>query len=69
MTALLPPQGMVRSLTVADAKRERDELIAQSGMSLDELVRRGESWALDATERGILADIQNLEFLIERASR
>lgn len=69
MTAVLPPQGLVRSLTVADAVRERDELIARSGMSLDELIQRGDSWDLDATERGILADIRNLEFLIERAAR
>lgn len=69
MTAVLPPRNLVRSLTVDEAKSERADLIRQSGMSRDELERRGELWQLDAHERGLLADIRNLEFLINRATR
>lgn len=69
MTAVLPPRDLVRSLTVEEAKGERDDLIRQSGMSRDELERRGKLWELDAHERGLLADIRNLEFLINRATR
>ena len=37
-------------------------------MSRDELERRGNAWELDADQRGVLADIRGLEFLIERAA-
>lgn len=69
MTAVLPPQDPVRSLTVTEARKELADLIRRSGMSRDELERRGEAWDLDAVQRGILADIRSLEFLIRRATR
>lgn len=69
MTAVLPPQDLVRSLTVSEAKREQAELLEQTGMTRRELERKGDSWELDAHERGILADIRSLEFLVQRATR
>lgn len=69
MTAVLPPRDLVRSLTVDEARRELADLVRRSGMTRAELERRGESWDLDAAERGILADIRSLEFLIQRATR
>lgn len=69
MTAVLPPRDLVRSLTVAEAREELAHLIRRSGMSREELERRGEAWDLDAKHRGIWADIRSLEFLIRRATR
>lgn len=69
MTAVVPPRDLVRSLTVAQARQELDELVGRAGMTREELERRGESWKLDAEARGILADIRSLEFLIRRATR
>ncbi|MCT2061237.1 hypothetical protein [Dietzia cinnamea] len=69
MTAVLPPQDLVRSLTVGEAKREQADLLEQAGMTRQELERKGDSWELDAHQRGILADIRSLEFLVQRATR
>lgn len=43
------------------------ELVAESGMSRDELGRRGQAFELDAYARGILAEIEGLEWLEGRA--
>lgn len=69
MTATLPPRDVVRTLTVAEARRECSDLLRSVGISRDELEERGERWELDAAERGVLADIRSLEFLIDRATR
>lgn len=69
MTAVLPPRGTVRTLTLPEARKELGALVSEAGMTLDELKRRGDAWELDAHERGLLADIRNLEFLIARATR
>lgn len=56
-----------RVFTVADAQREIDRLLDKAGMSHDDLVARGDAWELDAEQRGVLADIRGLEFLLNRA--
>jgi hypothetical protein len=47
----------------------RDEirwLTEKSGMSREELGRRGESYELDAEARGLLAEIEGLEWMLGR---
>ncbi|KSZ56151.1 hypothetical protein Z045_24805 [Rhodococcus pyridinivorans KG-16] len=60
---------MVRTLTVDEAREELASLLKNAGMSREELEERGEQWELDASQRGVLADIRSLEFLIGRATR
>jgi hypothetical protein len=55
-------------VTSKKAAQEIAHLLKSVGMTRDELERRGESWDLDADERGVLADIQALEFLLKRAT-
>lgn len=69
MTATLPPREVVRTLTVDEAREELASLLKNVGMSREELEERGERWELDASQRGALADIRSLEFLIGRATR
>ena len=59
----------VRMVTAEQARDEIDALLAKVGMSRNELEKRGRAWDLNASERGILADIRGLEFLIERATK
>lgn len=58
----------VDMVTPREAKAEIKRLLQRVGMSRDELERRGDAWELDADERGVLADIRGLEFLLGRAS-
>ena len=58
----------VDMVTAKEAKAEIKRLLQRVGMSRDELDRRGDAWELDADERGVLADIRGLEFLLGRAS-
>lgn len=58
----------VRVVTSKKATREIEHLLKRVGMTREELERRGESWDLNADERGALSDIQALEFLLKRAS-
>lgn len=69
MTEVAPPQDLVRTLTVEEAEREKIALLGKTGMTRKELEQRAERWDLDARERGILADIRSLEFLIQCATR
>ena len=59
----------VRMLTKKQARAELESLLSKAGMSREELEQRGNAWDLDADQRGILADIRGLEFLIERATK
>jgi hypothetical protein len=58
----------VRMITAEQARDEIDALLASVGMSREELEQRGNSWELDAQQRGVLADIRGFEFLIDRAA-
>lgn len=55
-------------ITAEQARDEIEALLASVGMSREELEKRGKVWDLNADERGVLADIRGLEFLIEHAS-
>lgn len=69
MTALAgPPDAHVEMVAPEEARREIRRLLRLVGMSRDELERRGNAWELDAEQRGVRADIQGLEFLLDRAS-
>lgn len=69
MTEAVPPRDLVRTVTVEEAELEKVALLKETGMTRTELEQRAERWQLDARERGILADIRSLEFLIQRATR
>ena len=69
MTAIADRRNAhVDMVTPREAKAEIKRLLQRVGMSRDELERRGDDWELDANERGVLADIRGLEFLLGRAS-
>lgn len=69
MTAIAGQRNAhVDMVTPKEAKDEIKRLLRRVGMSRDELERRGDAWELDADERGVLADIRGLEFLLDRAS-
>ncbi len=58
----------VDMVTQKEAKDEIKRLLERVGMSRDELERHGDAWDLDAEQRGVLADIQGLEFLLGRVA-
>lgn len=58
----------VHMVTPTEARREIQRLLKTVNMTRDELEARGDAWDLDADERGVLADIRGLEFLLERAA-
>ena len=67
MTAKAGRKAQVRMVTAKEARKEVKNLLSSVGMSRRELERRGQAWELDANQRGVLADIRGLEFLIKRA--
>jgi hypothetical protein len=50
-------------LTEGDIDARISELLSSINMTLDELRRKGAAFALDRTERGVLDEIEDLEFL------
>jgi hypothetical protein len=56
----------VHMVTTEQARKGIKTLLNSVGMSRDEIEQRGQAWDLDAQQRGVLADIRGLEFLIER---
>jgi hypothetical protein len=54
-------------LTEADIESRIRDLLADAGMTLAELRRKGATFALDRSERAILDEIEDLEFLRESA--
>lgn len=59
---------IVRRLTIDDAKRERAEALASTGMTENALRAAGREWALDAEQRGALARIDGLDWLMTGVS-
>jgi hypothetical protein len=68
VTAMAGRNAQVHMVTAKQARREIKALLSSVGMSRDELEQRGRAWELDAEQRGVLADIRGLEFLIEHAA-
>ena len=67
MTALAGRRNAhVHVVTPGEAHEEIARLLADLKMTRDELEERADAWGLDADERGVLADIRGLEFLLER---
>lgn len=59
-------------LTLSQIRRELAELtrrVEDKGCTLEEFKVRGENWELDAKERGLLAKIRGLEFLLRPRTR
>ncbi|GAA4808856.1 hypothetical protein [Tomitella cavernea] len=69
MTTATPSRRMVRTLTMDEAHAEITKLLDEAGMTREELQRLGDEWELDAGHRGILSEIEGLEFLLDRAAR
>jgi hypothetical protein len=67
MTATARRNAHVHMVTKKQARQEIKALLRSVGMSRDELERHGQAWELDAQQRGVLADIRGLEFLLARA--
>jgi hypothetical protein len=66
MTAIAGRNAHVRMVTAKQARKDIEKLLRGVGMSRDELEQRGQAWELDAKQRGVLADVRGLEFLIAR---
>ncbi|NLG54265.1 MAG: hypothetical protein GX542_01205 [Rhodococcus sp.] len=69
MTETTPKKNGVHVLTIEEAQARIAELVEKSGMSRDELFRLGAAWELDAQHRGILANIEGLEYLLKLAEQ
>jgi hypothetical protein len=67
MTATARRNAHVHIVTKRQARQEIKALLRGVGMSRDELEQHGRAWELDAAQRGVLADIRGLEFLLARA--
>jgi hypothetical protein len=66
MTITATNQSVVRTLNDSEIRSEIASLLTLAAMSRDELGRRGEKFELDASERGLLAEIEGLEWLLAR---
>jgi len=61
------PEVTSISMTRDDMLSERARLIAESGMSEDDLREAGAAWRLNSDLRGILDRINGLDFLLDHA--
>ena len=68
MVVTTSEEAVVRTLTREDMIKERTELLEAAGMSEDELRERGAAWDLDAHHRGLLAQINGLDFLLANSA-
>ena len=64
MVVITSPGATVRSLTRDDMLRERKSLVEDAGMSEAELRLLADAYELDAHQRGLLARIDSLDFLL-----
>lgn len=64
MVVMKDREATVRTWSRADMVRERKRLLAVAAMTEEELRARGEAWELDAEHRGILSQIDGLDFLL-----
>ena len=60
-------RAVVQRLSDAEMRARVRELLAGAGMSLQELKRRGANYELDAEGRSALADIEAMEWMLNRA--
>jgi hypothetical protein len=58
----------VRRMTRAELRAEINRLLRASGMTRSVLQARGVSYQLDAEHRGLLAEIEGLEWLLSDKS-
>lgn len=66
MTITTTNQSVLRTLNDSEIRREIASLLTLAAMSREELGSRGENFDLDAAERGLLAEIEGLEWLLAR---
>ena len=62
----------VRMMTLDEVQAEHASLVDQltaRGLTLDEFKTLGDTWQLDAGDRGLLAQIRGLEFLASSKDR
>lgn len=72
MTATTPYEGHVKMLSLGEIKAELAALtrrVENKGVSLDEFKERGDRWELNAKDRGLLAKIRGMEFLLKPRTR
>ncbi len=68
MTVITGNDATVNSLSRDEIETELVALVREAGMSEDELRERGEAWDLDAHQRGLLARVEGLRFLLAHAA-
>jgi hypothetical protein len=56
-----------QTLTPDELKGARESLLARAGMPEQELRTRAADWALTRSLRGILSEVDGLDYLIQRA--
>ena len=57
-----------RAMTRDEMNARIEQLVIESGMTRAELTRRGEAFEIAADQRGRLAEIEGLEWLLRRSS-
>lgn len=60
-------RAVVQQLTDAEMQARLRQLVGSVGMPLSELKRRGANYELDAEQRSALADIEAMEWMLNRA--
>lgn len=68
MTTITTSKANVRRMTPQQLRAQIDALVMESGLEREELQHLGESYQLDADGRGLLAEIEGLEWLLSRHS-
>ena len=64
MTTISTSKASVRRMSRDQLRTEIRRLLSRSGMSRATLQARGDAYELDAEKRGLLAEIQGLEWLL-----
>jgi hypothetical protein len=54
---------LIKYLSSDDIETRRSELLAEAGMSVEELRRRNDAFLLDPRQSAILRDIEDLDYL------
>ena len=66
MTTIATSKAHVRRMTPSQLRREIDALVEASGVSREALQRMGDGYELEAERRGLLAEVEGLEWLLSR---
>lgn len=67
MMLMTTEKAVLRELNRDEMRAERARLLATVAAGEDDLRRRAEDWDLDPAERGVLAEVDGLDWMLEHA--